>query len=93
MVNNCKFIKCLKNKYQICCYYLFSRLFSDKNEVFGWGNSEYNQLDLSEGVQQINTPIHMKMIQKYGKIIDIASGGSACMVLNGIHFATSTILS
>lgn len=56
---------------------------SDKNEVFGWGNSEYNQLDLNNGTQQINTPIHLKKVQKCGKIIDIASGGSACMVLNG----------
>lgn len=56
---------------------------SDKNEVFGWGNSEYNQLDLSDGIQQINTPIHLQNTKKCGNIIDIASSGSACMVLNG----------
>lgn len=62
----------------------------DKNEVFGWGNSEYNQLDLSNGVQQINTPIHLKLIknENYGKIIDIASSGSACIILNGASFYT-----
>lgn len=57
---------------------------SDKNQVFGWGNSEYNQLDLSGGIQQINTPIHLKMTEECGKIVDVANGGSACMVLNGI---------
>lgn len=51
--------------------------------MFGWGNSEYNQLDLSFGVQQIHTPIRLKMLEKCGKIIDIASAGSMCMVLNG----------
>lgn len=59
-------------------------VFVDKNEVFGWGNSEYNQLDLHGGIQQTNTPIHLQNTKKCGKVIDIASGGSACMVLNGI---------
>ena len=63
---------------------IISNSISDKNEVFGWGNSEYNQLDLNNGIQQINTPIHLKMLQKCGKITDIATGGSGCMVLNGI---------
>lgn len=58
-------------------------VFADKNEVFGWGNSEYNQLNLNGGIQQINTPIHLPNTKKCGKVIDIASGGSACMVLNG----------
>lgn len=61
---------------------------SDKNEVFGWGNSEYNQLDLSNGIQQINTPIHLNVTKKCGKIIDIATGGSGCIVLNGNLFFT-----
>ncbi|XP_031618960.1 RCC1-like G exchanging factor-like protein [Contarinia nasturtii] len=55
---------------------------NDKNEVFGWGNSEYNQLGLSNGIQQVNTPINLKLLKKCGKIIDIATAGSACMVLN-----------
>lgn len=51
--------------------------------MFGWGNSEYNQLDSNNGIQQINTPKYLKKVQKCGKIIDIASAGSSCMVLNG----------
>lgn len=66
----------------VCENYFIKIEFSDKKEVFGWGNSEYNQLNLGE-IQQINSPIHLKMVEKCGKIIDIATGGSVCMVLNG----------
>ncbi|XP_044734121.1 RCC1-like G exchanging factor-like protein [Chrysoperla carnea] len=52
---------------------------SEKGEVFGWGNSEYGQLPGGE-TQQINSPIHVN--EKWGKIVDIASGGSFCMALN-----------
>lgn len=52
--------------------------------MFGWGNSEYNQLGLSNGIQQINTPVKLNINKRCGKIIDIATAGSACMVLNGI---------
>lgn len=54
---------------------------NDKGEVFGWGNSEYGQISQVEGVQQINVPVNLKL-DGIGKIIDIASGGSFCMVLN-----------
>lgn len=53
--------------------------------MFGWGNSEYGQLDLTGGVQQINVPIQIHMLKKFGKIIDIAISGSGCMVLNGLY--------
>ncbi|XP_037814790.1 RCC1-like G exchanging factor-like protein [Lucilia sericata] len=56
---------------------------NDKGEVFGWGNSEYGQLDDSENaVTQINTPQYLKLTQGIGKLKDIAAGGSFCMVLN-----------
>lgn len=51
--------------------------------MFAWGNTEYGQLMLENGEQQINTPTYMKMVKPLGKIIDIAAGGSSCMVLNG----------
>ena len=56
--------------------------FSDKGEVFGWGNSEYGQFKMVTEEQQINTPVKLNL-GSVGKIIDIASGGSICMVLNG----------
>lgn len=57
---------------------------SDKGEVFGWGNTEYGQLsNLGGSVQQIHTPVHLSSLKGLGRITDIASGGSYCLVLNG----------
>lgn len=55
---------------------------NDKGEVFGWGNSEYNQILLESDEQQINSPLHLKYLSKLGKIVDVASGGSFSMALN-----------
>lgn len=55
---------------------------NDKGEVFGWGNSEYGQIESGEQ-QQYHTPIHLKMTKNLGKIVDVAAGGSFCAVLNG----------
>lgn len=49
--------------------------------MFGWGNSEYGQLGLKDGLQQINVPTKLDI--PCGKIVDIAVSGSACIVLNG----------
>lgn len=55
---------------------------NDRGEVFGWGNSEYNQILLDSNEQQMNLPIHLKYLDKLGKIIDVAAGGSFSMALN-----------
>lgn len=56
---------------------------NDKGEVFGWGNSEYGQLDDAEDAPtQVNTPQALTLTKGIGAIKDIASGGSFCMVLN-----------
>lgn len=56
---------------------------NDKGEVFGWGNSEYGQLDDTEyAPPQLNTPKALEVTRDKGKIKDIASGGSFCMILN-----------
>jgi len=55
---------------------------NDKGDVFGWGNSEYNQILLDSDEQQINVPLHLKYLNNIGKIINIAAGGSFSMVLN-----------
>jgi hypothetical protein len=57
---------------------------SDKGEVFGWGNTEYDQFRCVTDEQQIHSPIHLKL-DGVGKVIDIAAGGTSCMVLNGIN--------
>ncbi|XP_037960863.1 RCC1-like G exchanging factor-like protein [Teleopsis dalmanni] len=52
-------------------------------EVFGWGNSEYGQLDnLDNAEPQINKPRLLNITKGLGKIKDIAAGGSFCMLLN-----------
>jgi alpha-tubulin suppressor-like RCC1 family protein len=55
---------------------------NDKGEVFGWGNSEYNQILLDSDEQQINVPLHLKYLNNIGKITNIAAGGSFSMVMN-----------
>lgn len=56
---------------------------SDKGEVFGWGNSEYGQLETFGDTQQICKPQFINKTKGLGKIVDIAAGGSFCLILNG----------
>lgn len=53
--------------------------------MFGWGNSEYSQFRMATEEQQLNSPIKLELGRDVGKVIDIASGGSTCMVLNGTY--------
>ena len=59
--------------------------FADNGEVFGWGNSEYSQLHMATEEQQVNSPVKLNL-GDVGKALDIASGGSMCMVLNGKNY-------
>lgn len=61
-------------------------LITDKGEVFGWGNAEYGQLECIGDNQQLNLPQFIQSTKGLGKIIDIASGGSNCCILNGKNF-------
>ena len=54
---------------------------SDKGEVFGWGNSEYGQFSSITSEQQICHLTYLPF-KGLGKVVDIASGGTVCMVLN-----------
>lgn len=56
---------------------------TDKGKVFGWGNSEYGQIPGIGDNQQVNIATEIKACDDLGRITDIASGGSFCMVLNG----------
>ncbi|KAG8195766.1 hypothetical protein JTE90_004773 [Oedothorax gibbosus] len=53
---------------------------SDKGDVFGWGNSEYHQLNSITDKQQINIP--RKLNLNIGKVTQVAAGGTMCAVLN-----------
>ncbi|XP_011501602.1 PREDICTED: Williams-Beuren syndrome chromosomal region 16 protein homolog [Ceratosolen solmsi marchali] len=55
---------------------------SDNGKVFAWGNSEYGQIPTCKDNQQVNVATELKIYEKLGHIVDIAAGGSFCMVLN-----------
>lgn len=57
-------------------------VFSDKGDVFGWGNSEYKQLAMVTDHTQISTPTHLPF-SGCGHVIKAVAGGSICAVLNG----------
>ena len=62
---------------------LFTNLFLilDDGELFGWGNNEYGQL---VGIKEIQLAVPYTVKHNVpGKIIDIAVGGSFCLVLTG----------
>lgn len=56
---------------------------NDKGELFGWGNSEYGQVPMASAQQQVNMSYALVGFTKgLGKIVDIAAGGSFCLILN-----------
>ncbi|XP_047520237.1 RCC1-like G exchanging factor-like protein isoform X1 [Pieris napi] len=56
---------------------------NDKGEIFGWGNSEYGQIPMSSKQQQVNMSYALVNFTKgLGKIVDIAAGGSFCLICN-----------
>ncbi|ALC39592.1 CG3862 [Drosophila busckii] len=56
---------------------------NEHGDAFGWGNSEYGQLDDSaEAATQINTPKALTLTKGMGRIKDVAAGGSFCIALN-----------
>lgn len=66
---------------------------NEKGDLFGWGNTEYGQFNLLAGIsrdqQQIHTPRHIIRAERYGRIVDIAAGGSFCLILNGNNTCTT----
>lgn len=54
---------------------------SDKGELFGWGNSEYNQLKCVTEDTQVYTPTHLPF-KGIGKITSAATGGTICALTN-----------
>lgn len=54
---------------------------SEKGDLFGWGNSEYGQLDACTKEQQLNIAKNLPF-KKIGKIKRAASGGTMCAVVN-----------
>lgn len=55
---------------------------SDKGDLFGWGNNEYNQLAaITKETTQVNVPRHLPF-KGVGKVKKVASAGAMCALLN-----------
>lgn len=70
-----------ENIVKISCKSDTNLALNDKGEVFGWGNTEYGQFMLGD-TQQQNVPRHVDITKGLSKIIDIATTGSSCLILN-----------
>ncbi|XP_026319558.1 RCC1-like G exchanging factor-like protein [Hyposmocoma kahamanoa] len=56
---------------------------NEKGELFGWGNSEYGQVPMASKQQQVNMSYSLlNFTRGLGRIIDIAAGGSFCLIVN-----------
>ncbi|CAD5112621.1 DgyrCDS1837 [Dimorphilus gyrociliatus] len=66
---------------QISCIADTCLAVSDKGDVFGWGNCEYNQFySIQKDILQLNVPRRLPL--DMGKVIETATGGSTCAALN-----------
>ncbi|ELU01947.1 hypothetical protein CAPTEDRAFT_158323 [Capitella teleta] len=55
---------------------------SGKGDLFGWGNSEYDQLSsVSNNETQVNVPRHLPF-SSVGHVVRSASAGAMCLLLN-----------
>uniref|UniRef100_A0A336KZB7 CSON000941 protein n=1 Tax=Culicoides sonorensis TaxID=179676 RepID=A0A336KZB7_CULSO len=70
-----------ENITKISCIADCNLALNDKGEVFGWGNTEYGQFALGDA-QQLNVPKYLEITKGLSKIVDIATTGSACLILN-----------
>ncbi|XP_067933148.1 RCC1-like G exchanging factor-like protein [Watersipora subatra] len=55
---------------------------SAEGDVFGWGNSEYGQLDMITNDPQVNSPRHLPISSACGKVKVVAASGTSCALLN-----------
>lgn len=70
-----------ENIVKISCKADCNLAINDKGEVFGWGNTEYGQFVLND-TQQVNVPRFLEITKGLSKIVDVATTGSACLILN-----------
>ncbi len=51
--------------------------------MFGWGNSEYSQLESVTDETQVSTPRRLPLKGVPGRVCRVAAAGSACALVNG----------
>ena len=62
-----------------------NKIYVEKGDIFGWGNSEYDQLAIAKPqATQVCHPTWLNF-KDIGKIIKSASAGSMCILLNGMY--------
>ena len=56
----------------------------EKGELFGWGNTEYNQLNSGHETDemQVCVPRHLPLTD-VGNVVKVAAAGSSCALING----------
>ncbi|XP_038052104.1 RCC1-like G exchanging factor-like protein [Patiria miniata] len=54
---------------------------SEKGDIFGWGNSEYNQLNSVTEEMQVYEPRRLPF-SGVGKVVGAAAGGTICQLVN-----------
>lgn len=54
---------------------------SDKGDVFGWGNSEYHQLNSVTDEMQVHTARKLNF-PGISRVLDVASAGTMCLLIN-----------
>lgn len=54
----------------------------DKGDVFGWGNSEYGQLNSVTDEMQLHTSRRLAF-PGMKRVVDVAAGGTMCLLLDG----------
>jgi len=70
----------LTNSFTQCLLFVYV----DKGELFGWGNTEYNQVNGGHHTDemQVCIPRHMPL-SNIGKVVKVAAAGSSCALING----------
>jgi alpha-tubulin suppressor-like RCC1 family protein len=57
---------------------------SEQGEIYGWGNNEYKQLEMSGTIEpQVGVPRHIKL-PSYVKtpVLDVAASGTSCLIID-----------
>ena len=57
-------------------------VFPASGDVFGWGNSEYDQLSSVTSDTQVNVPRRLPWAGA-GTVVKAVAGGAQCALLNG----------
>ncbi|ESO04408.1 hypothetical protein HELRODRAFT_79114 [Helobdella robusta] len=56
---------------------------SEKGDLFGWGNNEYDQLEIvAPDETQLHTPRHVRLRPDVGPVKKTCTAGSTCAILN-----------